>query len=135
MPHRDATTTVTAGNPRRAWSTRAAAGATAGLVAVALAVSASPGSPAAAATQSRPVKAQSVLPTTTRVTLVTGDVALVTTRPGGKRTVALEPNADGTLPQAAITDTGTHLYVVPRAAVPAARGQAPRPGPVRRGRA
>jgi hypothetical protein len=95
-------------------STRATAAATAALIGLALATTATPGPAAATATAKRPVG----LPVTTRITLVTGDVALVTTRPGGRRTVALQPNADGTLPQAAITDTGDHLYVVPRDAVP-----------------
>jgi hypothetical protein len=94
---------------------RVTASATAVLVAAGLAVTV-PASSAVAG--SGATAAGTGAPRITRVTLVTGDVAIVTTRKGARRTVALEPRLDGTLPQAAITDTGDHLYVVPRTAVP-----------------
>jgi hypothetical protein len=94
---------------------RVTASATAALVAAGLAVTV-PASSAVAG--SGATAAGTGAPRVTRVTLVTGDVAIVTTRKGARRTVALEPRLDGTLPQAAITDTGDHLYVVPRTAVP-----------------
>ena len=55
---------------------------------------------------------------TTTVTLVTGDVVRVLTQPDGKRTVSLLPGRDGTIPNAAINQVGTHLYVVPESAIP-----------------
>src|SRR6476469_3907111 len=51
-----------------------------------------------------------------RVTLITGDVVRVLTRADGKRSVSLEADAGGSVPDAAITDAGRHLYVVPRSA-------------------
>jgi subtilisin family serine protease len=50
------------------------------------------------------------------VTLITGDVVRVLTRADGKRSVSLEADAGGSVPDAAITDAGRHLYVVPRSA-------------------
>ena len=105
MPHAPASPASSPGPDRwrlRHRATRVTAAVTAALVGLTLAAAAAP-SPASAS----PAKRAAALPTTTRVTLVTGDVALVTTGPGGRRTVALEPNADGTMPQAAITETGT----------------------------
>ena len=52
------------------------------------------------------------------VTLITGDVVRVLTYTDGRRAVALEPAPDGTVPRVAVSDTGTHLYVVPDAAAP-----------------
>ncbi len=57
------------------------------------------------------------VPTAKTVTLVTGDVVRVLTQPDGKRSASLPPGPDGTIPQAAVTQVGKHLYVVPRAAV------------------
>ena len=53
-----------------------------------------------------------------RVTLITGDVVRVLTRADGKRSVSLEAGADGAVPDAAISEVGDHLYVVPRSAAP-----------------
>jgi hypothetical protein len=53
-----------------------------------------------------------------RVTLITGDVVQVLTRSDGKRSVTLEAGSGGSVPDAAISEVGDHLYVVPRAAAP-----------------
>ena len=52
------------------------------------------------------------------LTLITGDVVRVLTRADGKRSVSLEAGADGAVPDAAISEVGDHLYVVPRSAAP-----------------
>ena len=57
-------------------------------------------------------------PVARSVTLLTGDVVRVATQPDGRRSVGLVAGPDGTVPQAAITAVGTHLYVIPRRAVP-----------------
>ena len=74
------------------------------------------GSSAAAAP--RPYPGAHARPDITTVTLVTGDVVHVITQPNGRRSVSLERRPDGSYPQAAITDTGKHLYVVPQSAMP-----------------
>ena len=71
-----------------------------------------------AAAAPRPYPGAHGRPSITTVTLVTGDVVHVITQPNGKRSVSLERRPDGSYPQAAITDTGTHLYVVPQSAMP-----------------
>ena len=71
-----------------------------------------------AAAAPRPSPGAHARPHITTVTLVTGDVVHVITQPNGRRSVSLERSPDGSYPQAAITDTGTHLYVVPRSATP-----------------
>ena len=48
-----------------------------------------------------------------KVTLVTGDVVEVSTSAEGKKSVALLPRRDGSIPQATISRTNDHLYVVP----------------------
>jgi subtilisin family serine protease len=53
-----------------------------------------------------------------KVTLITGDVVRASTDASGRHAIALEPNPDGTMPRVAVSDTGTHLYVVPESAVP-----------------
>ncbi len=50
------------------------------------------------------------------VTLVTGDVVRVAERSDGRRSVSLEPTATGAVPNAAISEAGDHLYVVPQRA-------------------
>ena len=67
-----------------------------------------------AAVQGNP---QAAPPTTSTVTLITGDVVHVLTRRDGRRSFSFEPGADGTIPDAAITEVGEHAYVVPRAAM------------------
>jgi len=57
-------------------------------------------------------------PTISQVTLVTGDVVRVVHEQDGRMAVMLEPGPDGTVPQAAITRTKGHTYVVPRVAMP-----------------
>ena len=101
-----------------------------------LASAASPASAAerAASTAARVAAQQHGAPSTTTVTLVTGDVVRVLTQPDGKRRCRCCPAPDGTVPQAAINQVGTHLYVVPRVGDPAAVGAPAEPGPVRRHR-
>ena len=65
-----------------------------------------------ASAQSRPSPA----PQVHAVTLITGDVVRLVTRPDGTHAVNLEPGIDGTVPRAAITETAGHLYVIPHAA-------------------
>ena len=74
-----------------------------------------PLSGAAAGSPPRPAAAPAVWH---RVTLITGDVVRVLTRADGKRSVSLEAGADGAVPDAAISEVGDHLYVVPRSAAP-----------------
>ena len=50
------------------------------------------------------------------VTLVTGDVVRVAERSDGRRSVSLEPTETGAVPNAAISEAGDHLYVVPQRA-------------------
>ena len=57
-------------------------------------------------------------PVTRSVTLITGDVVQVSTRRDGRRSISLAAGPDGRVPQAAITATGSHLYVIPRTALP-----------------
>ena len=52
------------------------------------------------------------------ITLITGDVVHVSTQRNGRRAVSFEPGPDGEIPDAAISEVGPHLYVIPRAAVP-----------------
>ena len=61
------------------------------------------------------------MPTLHRVTLLTGDTVQVTTRRDGRRSISLEAGPDGTIPQAAITEVGEHVYVVPKRRVAAPR--------------
>jgi hypothetical protein len=65
-----------------------------------------------ASSQRRPSPA----PQVHAVTLITGDVVRLVTRPDGTHGVSLEPGLDGTVPRAAITETTGHLYVIPHAA-------------------
>jgi subtilisin family serine protease len=51
------------------------------------------------------------------VTLVTGDVVRVVTRADGRRSVTIDPGPSGVVPQASISEVGTHLYVVPQSAI------------------
>jgi subtilisin family serine protease len=104
------------------WIRRRSAWATA-CVAVAAAVVVA-GSPAGAAT---PVRQPGAAGTATQllsrtatvrtVTLVTGDVVRILRQPDGQPAVTLLPGPDGTVPQAAVTQVGGHLHVVPRSAV------------------
>src|SRR5580765_144565 len=57
-------------------------------------------------------------PVVRSVTLLTGDVVQVATRRDGRRSVSLVAGPDGRVPQATITRSGSHLYVIPRAAMP-----------------
>src|SRR4051794_715758 len=56
------------------------------------------------------------VPVVRSVTLLTGDVVEVATRRDGRRSVTMVAGADGRVPQAAVTASGSHLYVVPRSA-------------------
>ena len=56
-------------------------------------------------------------PVASTVTLITGDVVHMRTWRDGRRSFSFEPGADGTIPDAAITEVGEHAYVVPRAAM------------------
>ncbi len=95
-----------------------ATGATALVAAVALTASLSgvvapPAGAAPSPTDGRP---ESGPPVQHRVTLVTGDVVRVSTGDDGHQSVSLEPRPDGTTPQAAITRTDGHVFVVPTSA-------------------
>jgi len=88
-------------------------GAPLSVVALAGAMLAVPGSPASAS----PTKSKaSSLSTAKKVTLVTGDVVRVVTRADGRRSVTIDPGPSGVVPQASISEVGTHLYVVPQSA-------------------
>jgi subtilisin family serine protease len=51
-----------------------------------------------------------------RVTLVTGDVVRVSTGADGRESISLEPHLDGSVPEAAITRSNGHVFVVPTVA-------------------
>ena len=74
--------------------------------------------PLSAARTEQPTQGATTTPTLHRVTLLTGDTVHVATRRDGKRSISLEAGPDGTLPEAAITEVGTHAYVVPKSALP-----------------
>ena len=95
-----------------------ATGAAALVTAVALTASLSGvvAPPAGAAPSPTDGRHQSGPPVQHRVTLVTGDVVRISTGDDGHQSVSLEPRPDGTTPQAAITRTDGHVFVVPTSA-------------------
>ena len=98
---------------------RAAIGLVVALIAiVAFGAGAAPFSSAAGAQRPQPGALTPTGSEATTVTLITGDVVHVIHERSGRRTVSLEPRPDGTVPLAAVTDTGKHLYVVPQTAMP-----------------
>ena len=111
-------------------------GATALVAAVALTASLSGAvaPPAGAAPAPTDGRDPSGPPVQHRVTLVTGDVVRISTGDDGQQSVSLEPGPDGTTPQAAITRTDGHLFVVPTSAFGLLSRRAHRPGPLRRDR-
>lgn len=50
------------------------------------------------------------------VTLVTGDVVRVVERSDGRRSITVEPDESGSVPEVAISEAGEHLYVMPQRA-------------------
>src|SRR5215831_3976913 len=72
----------------------------------------------AAATRAESAPQPSDVPVVRSVTLLTGDVVQVATRRDGRRSVSLVAGPDGRVPQATITSSGSHLWVIPKAAMP-----------------